>query len=178
MVPYHLITFPQHSHHLCSTDITILEVKSLIFQNSFILSSNQPVDWCIHCLAPPGLEQWMPATGWGSIQSAEQRHMITQAVSSVTEHNQEFWFPNLVYSGHMPPSPAHRQDKGSSADWILDPQKGRAHLRRADANMTVQQVMAHLNVLNGVLEQTLQEEEFKWSERLTHYWSLLELYLA
>ena len=34
--------------------------------------------------------------------------MITQALSSVTEHKWEFWFPNLVHSGHTHPQHTSR----------------------------------------------------------------------
>lgn len=67
----------------------------------------------------------------------------------------QFCFPNLVLRPHR--APAHQPYQGR----ILDPWKGRAHLWRADADMTIQQVMAHLDILNRVLEQTLKEEKIQ-----------------
>lgn len=48
------------------------------------------------------------------------------------------------------------------------PQDGQnsTHLRRADTDMTIQQVMAHLNILNRVLEQTLKEEKIQMMQVL------------
>lgn len=74
------------------------------------------------------------------MRSTEQHHMITQALSSASSV-----FKPGTQATHPPCTPA----------------KGGAHLWRADADMTIQQVMAHLDILNRVLEQTLKEEKIQ-----------------
>lgn len=129
---------------------------------------NQPVYQCIHCLVLPGLEQQMPDTDWAPTQSTEQCHMIAQSLSSVTAHNWEFWFQNLVHSSWMHPLHTSRTKGAMQIEfWSLR----RAELTCGE-QMLIWQSSKSWRTSTFSIEfwnRLWKRKKFRWSECLTEY---------